>query len=159
MPQLDISTFFSQAFWFLIFFSLLFLVVSCVFLPKLDKIINTRSKEVLGSFNVSFHLLKLAEKQAAEYYLALEKARAKAKKIIDNAFAQVEEAEANVKNILEEEDRKMNKLIEEKVENFKSEYIDELKQMATGIALSYYTKLTNSEIEEKFLADLVSEGF
>lgn len=159
MPQLDISTFFSQAFWFFIFFSSLFLVVSCVFLPKLDKIINNRNKEVLDSFNVSFHLLKLAEKQIAEYYLALGKARAEAKIIIDNAFAQVEEAEANVKNILEEEDRKMNKFIEEKVENFKFEYIDELKEMATGIALSYYTKLTNSEIDEKFLVDLVSEEF
>ncbi|POG52189.1 hypothetical protein BJU59_01520, partial [Wolbachia sp. wRi_2] len=30
MPQLDVSTFFSQVFWFLIFFSSLFFVVSCL---------------------------------------------------------------------------------------------------------------------------------
>lgn len=42
---------------------------------------------------------------------------------------------------------------------FKSEYTDHLKQMATSIDLIYYTKLTNSEIEEEFVADLVSKEF
>lgn len=159
MPQLDVSTFFSQVFWFLIFFSSLFFVVSCLFLPKLDEIISTRSKEVLDSFNSSVRLLRLTEEQISKYNAALNQARVQVKKIIDNAFAQVEEMRANVKNILEQEDRKVSKLVEERVENFKSEYASELKRMATSIALIYYTKLTNSEIEEEFVADLVSKEF
>ncbi|MBR9983110.1 MAG: hypothetical protein MUP48_02215 [Wolbachia endosymbiont of Homalodisca vitripennis] len=159
MPQLDVSTFFSQVFWFLIFFSSLFFVVSCLFLPKLDKIINTRSKKTLDSFNSSIHLLRLTEEQIAKYNAALNQARVQAKKIIDDALVQVEEMRANVKNILEEEDKKMVKLVEEKVVKFKSQYISELKQIATSIALIYYTKLTNSEIEEEFVASLVSEEF
>ncbi|MBA8752837.1 hypothetical protein J4T77_01500 [Wolbachia endosymbiont of Drosophila innubila] len=159
MPQLDVSTFFCQVFWFLIFFSSLFFVVSCLFLPKLDEIISTRSKEVLGSFNSSVHLLRLTEDQITKYNAALTQARIQAKKIIDDALAQVEEMRANVKNILEEEDKKKSKLIEKKVAEFKSEYTDQLKQMATSIALIYYTKLTNSEIEEEFIADLVSKEF
>ncbi|QJT94606.1 hypothetical protein HGO53_05040 [Wolbachia endosymbiont of Diaphorina citri] len=159
MPQLDISTFSSQIFWFLIFFSSLFFIVSCLFLPKLDEIISIRSKEVLDSFNSSIHLLRLTEEQIAKYNAALNQARVRAKKIIDDAFAQVEEMRANVKDILEEEDKKMIKLVEEKVVQFKSKYISELKQMATSIALIYYTKLANSEIEEEFVADLVSKEF
>ncbi|GFQ86016.1 uncharacterized protein TNCT_269471 [Trichonephila clavata] len=124
-----------------------------------DKIISTRSKEVLGSFNSSVHLLRLTEEQIAKYNAALNQARIQAKKIIDDALAQVEEMRANVKNILEEEDKKKSKLIEKKVAEFKSEYTDQLKQMATSIALIYYTKLTNSEIEEEFIADLVSKEF
>ncbi|BDG76368.1 hypothetical protein wNi1_08410 [Wolbachia pipientis] len=130
-----------------------------MFLPKLDEIISTRSKEVLDSFNSSIHLLRLTEEQIAKYNAALNQARVRAKKIIDDAFAQVEEMRANVKDILEEEDKKMIKLVEEKVVQFKSKYISELKQMATSIALIYYTKLTNSEIEEEFVADLVSKEF
>lgn len=159
MPQLDVSTFSSQIFWFLIFFSSLFLVVSCLFLPKLDEIISTRSKEVLDSFNSSIHLLRLTEEQIAKYNAALNQARVRAKKIIDDALAQVEEMRASVKSILEEEDKKMVKLVEERVTKFKSKYISELKQIATSIALIYYTKLTNSEIEEEFVADLVSKEF
>lgn len=159
MPQLDVSTFSSQIFWFLIFFSSLFFAVSCLFLPKLDEIISTRSKEVLDSFNGSIYLLRLTEEQIAKYDAALNQARVRAKKIIDDALAQVEEMRASVKGILEEEDKKMVKLVEERVAKFKSKYISELKQMATSIALIYYTKLTNSEIEEEFVADLVSKEF
>lgn len=159
MPQLDISTFFSQVFWFLIFFSSLFFVVSCLFLPKLDEIINARSKGLLDSFNISLHLLKLTEAQIAEYNEALNQARVRAKAIIDDALAHVEEMRADAQIILEEENKKMSKLVEEKVAKFKSEYMDELKQTATNIALIYYTKLTNSKIEEELVADLVSKEF
>ncbi|WP_341813519.1 hypothetical protein [Wolbachia endosymbiont (group B) of Germaria angustata] len=159
MPQLDVSTFSSQIFWFLISFSSLFFVVSCLFLPKLDEIINTRSKAVLDSFNSSIHLLRRAEEQIAKYNAVLNQAKVQAKKIIDDALAQVEEMRASVKSILEEEDKKIVKLVEERVAKFKSKYISELKQMATSIALIYYTKLTNSEIEEEFVADLVSKEF
>ncbi|WP_395463239.1 hypothetical protein [Wolbachia endosymbiont of Cantharis cryptica] len=159
MPQLDVSTFFSQVFWFLVFFSSLFFVVSCLFLPKLDEIINTRSKEVLDSFNSSVHLLRLIENQAIKYNATLNQAKIQAKKVIDDALAQVEEMRVNVKNILQEEDKKMSKLIEGKAARFKSEYTDELKQTATNIALIYYNKLTNSEIEEEFVANLVSKEF
>ncbi|MFP3035893.1 MAG: hypothetical protein ACEY3A_02580 [Wolbachia sp.] len=159
MPQLDVSTFFSQVFWFLILFSLLFFVVSCLFLPKLDEIISIRSKKALDSFNSSIHLLKLIENQTVKYNAALNEARTQAKKIVDNALTQVEEMRASVKDILEEENKKMSKLVEEKVARFKSEYTDELKRIATGIALIYYSKLTNSEIEEEFVASLVSKEF
>ncbi|MDM8335193.1 F0F1 ATP synthase subunit B family protein [Wolbachia pipientis] len=159
MPQLDASTFFSQVFWFLIFFSLLFFVVSCLFLPKLDEIINTRNKRILDSFNSSIHLLKLIENQTAKHNAALNEARMQAKRVVNDALAQVEEMRANVKNILEGEDKKMSKLIEEKVAKFKSEYADELKQIATDIALIYYNKLTNSEVEEELVARLISKEF
>ncbi|APR98833.1 F0F1 ATP synthase subunit B family protein [Wolbachia endosymbiont of Folsomia candida] len=159
MPQLDISTFFSQVFWFLIFFSSLFFVVRSLFLPKLDEIINARSKGILDSFNISLHLLKLTETQVAEYNAALSQARVKAKAIMDDALAEVEQMRADVKNVLEEENKKMNKLVEEKVAKFKCEYMQELKQTATNIALIYYTKLTNSKIEEELVADLVSKEF
>ncbi|QKX03173.1 hypothetical protein GOY07_03265 [Wolbachia endosymbiont of Litomosoides sigmodontis] len=159
MPQLDVSTFFSQVFWFLIFFSLLFFVVRYSFLPKLDRIINTRSKKILDSFNSSIYLLMLIENQTLKYNLALNQARIQAKKIIDDALVQVKKMTDDVKNTLEEEDKKISKLIEEGVAKFKSEYTDELRQMATNIALIYYNKLTNSEIEEEFVANLISKEF
>ncbi|WP_349967704.1 hypothetical protein [Wolbachia endosymbiont of Armadillidium arcangelii] len=159
MPQLDVSTFSSQIFWFLIFFSSLFSIVNYLFLPKLEKVISTRSKEVLNSFSNSVHLLQLVENQVVKYNAALNQARVQAKKIVDDALAQVEEMRSNVKNILEEEDKKVSKFVEERVERFKSECINELKQMATNIALIYYTKLTDFEVEEEFVASLVSEEF
>ncbi|MGL9682152.1 MAG: hypothetical protein ACR5K2_04295 [Wolbachia sp.] len=159
MPQLDVSTFFSQVFWFLFFFSLLFFVVNCLFLPKLDEIISIRSNKALNSFNSSIHLLKLIENQTVKYNAALNEARTQAKKVVDNALIQAEEMEASMKDILEEEDKKMSKLVNEEVARFKSEYTNELMRIATGITLIYYSKLTNSKIEEEFVASLISKEF
>ncbi len=97
---------FLQVFWFLIFFLLLFFVVHYLFLPKLDGIINTRSKRVLDSFNSSIHLLRLIENQTVKYNAALSQAEIQVKRVIDDALIQVEKMKANVKNILEEEDKK-----------------------------------------------------
>lgn len=71
----------------------------------------------MDSFKSSVNLLRLTEEQIAKYNAALNQARIKAKRIIDDAFAQVEEMRANVKNILEEEDKKISKLIKKKWEN------------------------------------------
>jgi len=159
MPQLDISTFFSQVFWFLTFFSLLFCVVSYLFLPKLDNIIYTRNKEVLDSLNSSFCLLRLTEDMVNKYNAALHQAKVQTKKIMDDALVQVEEMRADVQNVLAEEKKKVNELVKEGIAKFKVEYIEELKQMSVGIALIYYTKLTGSEAQEKLLANLVSKEF
>ncbi|MDD9331428.1 MAG: hypothetical protein PV340_02075 [Wolbachia sp.] len=159
MPQLDVSTFFSQVFWFLIFFSSLFLVVSCVFLPKLDEIINTRNKGILDSFNGAVCLLKFTENQMGKYNAALYQAKIHAKRIIDNAVAQAEEMQANIKDILEEESKKMSKFVEEEIVKFKAEYVEELKQMSVNIALIYYTKLTNSQVKEEPVANLISKEY
>lgn len=118
-----------------------------------------RNKRILDSFNNSIRLLQLIESQTIKYNLALNKAKIQAKKIIDNTFIQVEEMKANVKNTIKEKDKKMNKLIEEKIAKFKSEYTDELKQMAINIASIYYNKLTSSKIEEEFIANLISKEF
>ncbi|HCE59583.1 MAG TPA: hypothetical protein DEQ74_02000 [Wolbachia sp.] len=159
MPQLDISTFFSQVFWFLTFFSLLFCVVSCLFLPKLDNIIYTRNKEVVDSLNSSLCLLRFTEDMVNKYNAALHQAKMQAKKIMDDALVQVEEMRADVQNLLAEEKKKMNELVKEGIAKFKVEYIEELKQMSVGIALIYYTKLTNSKAKEKLLVNLVSKEF
>ncbi|MDG7056526.1 MAG: hypothetical protein LKM44_03530 [Wolbachia endosymbiont of Meromenopon meropis] len=159
MPQLDISTFFSQIFWFLFFFFLLFFVVGCFFLPKLDKIIGIRSKRLIDSLNASIYLLRLIEIQLVRYNKALDEARIKEERIVNDAINQVKDMRMNLKYTLDEESKKMKKLIEERVEKFKSDYIHELKQVATGIALIYYGKLTSSKIEKKFVTDLISKEF
>lgn len=159
MPQLDTSTFFSQVFWFLIFFSLLFLTVRCLFLPKLDGIIYTRNKEILDSFSSSLLLLRLAEDMVNKCNATLHQADIQMKEIMNDALLRVEEMRANVQSILMEEKKKMIDLVNEGIAKFKATHVDDLKQMSVGIALIYYTKLTNSKARKELIADLVSKEF
>jgi len=44
MPQLDITTFYSQSFWLIIIFVLRYILIGCKYLPRLSYIIKYRSE-------------------------------------------------------------------------------------------------------------------
>lgn len=159
MPQLDISTFPSQFFWFLIFFSFLFFVVSYLFLPSLERIIYYRNKKIIDSFNNSLCILRLAEDMVNKHNLALQQAKIQVKKIMDDTMVQVEEMRSSVQNVLKEQRERMSQVVEEEIKRFKAENIDDLKKMSVSIALIYYAKLTNSNVKEELVIDLMSEEF
>jgi F-type H+-transporting ATPase subunit b len=152
MPQLDVSTFSSQVFWFFISFYLLFLVVRHIFLPELERRIYIRNKKVLDSFNNSVYLLKLAESQVRRYSKALDLAEVHIKKIVSDTLTQIEKMKESVASKLEEESKKMAQFVQEEIENFKVQHVDKLKEITADITLIYYAKLTGSEMsKEKFL--------
>ena len=59
MPQLDPEFWFSQIFWLIITFGILFLVLSKLILPKISDNLESRKSQVLDN-------LELAEKQRTE---------------------------------------------------------------------------------------------
>ncbi len=152
MPQLDVSTFSSQVFWFFLSFYLLFLVVNYVFLPKLEWKIYSRNKKVLNSFNNSVCLLEFAERQVNKYGEALGRAEAQIKKTVSDTMMQIEKMREDVKSQLEEENKKMAQFVKEEIESFKVQHMDEIKRITTSLALIYYAKLTGSAMDqEEFL--------
>ncbi len=152
MPQLDVSTFSSQVFWFFVSFYLLFLVVNYLFLPKLEWRIYNRNKKVLNSFNHSVCLLEFAERQVNKYSEALGKAEAQIKKTVSDTIMQIEKMREDVNNQLDKENKKMIQFVKEEVESFKVQHMGEIKRITTSLALIYYAKLTGSEMDqEEFL--------
>ena len=59
MPQLDPEFWFSQIFWLVITFGILYLVLSKLILPKISENLETRKSQILDN-------LELAEKQRNE---------------------------------------------------------------------------------------------
>ena len=57
MPQLDFSTYFSQFFWLVLTFFLLFLFLSKIFLPRILNIFELRSKTISESIRAA-HIAK-----------------------------------------------------------------------------------------------------
>jgi F-type H+-transporting ATPase subunit b len=56
MPQLDISTYIPQIFWFLICFAVLYTFVACIILPRITNILKER-KRVIDADLTSAHEL------------------------------------------------------------------------------------------------------
>ena len=120
MPQLDPEFWFSQIFWLVITFGILYIVLSKLILPKISENLETRKSQVLDN-------LELAEKQRNDSIAKL--------KEFDNIILKSKIDAKNIfnesrKELLEEINKKREKLDQEidiEVKNVEAE-IEELKK-------------------------------
>lgn len=56
MPQFDYTTYASQIFWFVICFSILYLIIYFVIIPRLSEIINTRINIISSNISIAEEL-------------------------------------------------------------------------------------------------------
>ena len=68
MPQLDISNFSSQIFWFLLCFVFLYFYLNKIIIPRIDKIILNRKKIIEDDTNQSFALQQKIDKLKQESF-------------------------------------------------------------------------------------------
>jgi F-type H+-transporting ATPase subunit b len=126
MPQLDISNFFSQAFWLLLLFLLLYSFVKKIMIPGIDKVLSERS----GELNL---ILQEAEKNNQEAKKILEEA-VSLKKDSGFNFSSLEETIFN--KIKKENEIKLNKIssdLSKEYEYIKSKYENELSLISKEI--------------------------
>ena len=81
MPQLDSEFWAAQIFWLLLIFSILYLVIWKVFLPKITYSIENRKSRIVNDLNEAQKLKENAEKKLKEYDKIIENAKNDAKKI------------------------------------------------------------------------------
>ena len=109
MPQLDPTYWASQAFWLILIFTLLYLALSKLFIPKIKDSIDDRENKIKDDLNEAQKLKTFAEKKLKEYDLSIENAK------------------KQVQKILFESKNKLNSEIQNKKKNFKKEIDAEIK--------------------------------
>ena len=84
MPQLNPEFWTSQIFWLILVFSILYLVIWKVFLPKITYSIENRKSRVVNDLDEAQKLKENSEKKLKEYNQIIENSKKEAKKIIDD---------------------------------------------------------------------------
>lgn len=79
MPQLDVSTFSSQIFWLLISFTLLFLMVRLVAMPRLEATTRGRANKIGGDISAAEVARATEKANDAAHAAAIEAAQVKAR--------------------------------------------------------------------------------
>jgi len=83
MPQLNTEFWASQIFWLILIFSILYIIIWKIFLPKITDIIENRKSRIIGDLNETQKLKENAEKKLSEYNKIIEDTKKEAKKIIE----------------------------------------------------------------------------
>lgn len=148
MPQLDLSTYASQAFWMVLCFSLLWLLLSIFITPKIADVLEQRKRKIDDYIRKAEKLNQQAKASLEKYEQTLNEAKAKA--AADIAANQKESAA-----FLAEEERLLNERLnkqiadsEFKLAKEKKETIQQIQNLSQNLAFDIVQKLGFAEITE-----------
>lgn len=148
MPQLDLSTYASQAFWMVLCFSLLWLLLSIFITPKIADVLEQRKRKIDDYIRKAEKLNQQAKVSLEKYEQTLNAAKAKA--AADIAANQKESAA-----FLAEESRLLNERLnkqiadsEFKLAKEKKETMQQIQNLSQNLAFDIVQKLGFAEITE-----------
>ena len=81
MPQLDPKYWASQAFWLVLIFTLLYVALSKMFIPKIKESIDDRENKIKDDLDEAQKLKSVAEERLKEYEIIIENAKKEVQKI------------------------------------------------------------------------------
>ena len=157
MPQLDWSTYLSQAFWLLVCFCALWALLSNLVTPKLADVIEQRKRKINDYVQKAEQLNRQAQNSLLKYQQTLAEAQAQAQK-------QLEMGRAELKAELDTKAAKMTKEINQKIADSelilateKQETLQQIESISQDLAYHIVQKLGFSKISKKDIALIALE--
>jgi F-type H+-transporting ATPase subunit b len=139
MPQLDPTYWASQAFWLILIFSLLYLTLSKMFIPKIKESINNRENKIKDDLDEAQKLKTIAEQKLKEYEATIEEAKKEVQKIIF-------ESKNKLISEIQNKKKKIEKEIDLELKNLDQEIVNLQKDSVTNIS-AIAEEMTSKVIE------------
>ncbi len=115
MPQLDPTYWFSQAFWLILIFSLLYISIAKFFIPKIKDNLDDRENKIKDDLDEAKELNELAEKKNLEYENMLIKAKKDVAKILLDSKNQLDKSINSKKEAFEKDLENQIKKVENEI--------------------------------------------
>jgi len=157
MPQLNPEFWFSQTFWLVLVFVILYLIIWKRILPKITDNLENRKKTISSDLQEAQNLKKLAEERYKEYKKLINDAKNEAGKIISESKLKLDQDLNNNKMEIQKEiDREINE-VEKEIKNFKKKSLESVSKISKEISSEVIKKILNTEINESNLSAIVEE--
>ncbi|MBQ8670974.1 MAG: hypothetical protein IJ525_00445 [Alphaproteobacteria bacterium] len=154
MPQLDFATYLSQAFWLIVCFCFLWAVLANFITPKIADIQEQRKRKIDDFIQKADKLNKQAQKSLDKYNNALNEAKNVAEK-------QIEAGKSELKNYLDEAERKSAIKLGKKIADSellvakeKKETMQQIEIIAQDLSFDIVQKLGFSHISKQDIANI-----
>ena len=144
MPQLDTKYWASQAFWLIIIFLSIYLLIARVFIPKIKGSIDTRENKIRKDLEEAKMYREEAEKKLKMYKNLIESAKADSKKILSESRQKLNDDIQAKKEKVQKEIELETINAEKEIQKFKS---DSLKKVG----------LISEDIVSNLLKDIFGE--
>ena len=158
MPQLDISSYTSQIFWFIIFFSIIYLFINYWFVPKMDQIFIKRDRVIKTLAHEAEKLknqLRLAKERQEMAEIELKQEIAQIHQETEKLATEYFEEQSN---ILQQEYRNKEQILKAELAELKANFEKEAKQhilsLSTSVMMVIHKKFDSNKVEEKIKKQL-----
>ena len=157
MPQLNPEFWISQIFWLIIIFSVLYLIIWKIFLPRITYSIENRKSRLVNDLDEVQKIKENAEKKLNEYNIIIEKSKKEAKKIIEDSKKKLDQDIENKKQKFNDEIEKELIAIEEEIKDLKKSSISNINRIATETTTEIIKQIINTEVNKSSVSAIVND--
>ena len=157
MPQLDPEFWASQVFWLILIFSILYLIIWKIFLPKITYSIENRKSQIVNDLDEAQKIKESAEKKLEEYNKIIESSKQEAKKIIEDGRKKLDIDIENKKQKFNSEIEKEIAAVEKEIKELKEDSLPNINKIASEISANIIKKIINTEVNKSNVAAVVDD--
>ena len=157
MPQLNPEFWASQIFWLILIFSILYMVIWKIFLPKITDGIENRKLRIMNDLNETQKLRESAEKKLREYNKIIEDAKKEARKIIEDNKQKLENDIKIKKQKFNEEIEKELLSVEKEIKNLKKSSISSINKIAVEVSSEVIKQLVGTSVNMSNVSAIIED--
>jgi F-type H+-transporting ATPase subunit b len=157
MPQLDPEFWASQVFWLILIFSILYLVIWKIFLPKINYSIENRKSRIVNDLDEAQKLKESAEKKLKEYNKIIENSKQEAKKIIEDERKKLDQDIENKKKDFNNQIEKEITAVEKEIKDLKKTSLSNISKIASETSAELMKKIINTEVNKSNVSAIVDD--
>ena len=157
MPQLNPEFWISQIFWLVAIFSILYLIISKIFLPKITYSIENRKSRIINDLDEAQKLKEKAEGKLNEYNLIIENSKKEAKKIIEDNKKKLDKDIEKKKKHFDGEIEKELEATEKEIKNLKKNSLPSITEVAAKTSAEIMREVINVEVNESNVLAIVND--
>ena len=157
MPQLDPEFWASQAFWLIIIFLSIYLLISKIFIHKIKANIDTREDKIRKDLEEAKTFKEEAEKKLEEYKKLIETAKLDSKKILYENRQKLNDEIQEKKNKIQNEIEQETLNAEKEIKKFKSDSIKKVGIISEEIVSDLLKGIIGEDGNKSSIKATVSE--
>ena len=157
MPQLNTKFWFSQIFWLILTFGILFVVLSKLILPKISKNLEIRKSQILENIETAEKQRKESEQKIKEYNKIINDSKIEAKNYFNQNRAKILKDINKKKEDLENQiNAEINKT-EIEIQNFKNKAHQKINEIAIETSADLINQLIGIKINNSSISAIVQD--
>ncbi len=157
MPQLDSEFWFSQIFWLILTFGILFIILSKFILPNISTNLENRKSQILDNIETADKQRIDSENKIKEFDKIIFDSKNEAKNIINEAKKKLTMDINRKKDLLETEINKEIESAEREIKDLLKKSPDKINQIAIDTSSDLIKQLINTDVNKSNISAIVEE--